>query len=426
MNITGPGGQGIVSYEYDDFGGTTVRGDQNYFNEICYTGGIYDRTTGLYYLNARYYDPADGRFLTQDTYRGEAGDPSTLHLYAYCKNNPISYSDPTGHWFWAAVNVAFAAYDGYKAYKAGKKQGLSGAKLAKKVAISAGSSLIGGKYIKAAKTAIRAVKAIRTGVKVAKKATPAVKQAVRVAKKVITSKPAQKAASKAKNVAQKYRPAKKPPTAPKHVPAKAAPKGGKPQNQMGLCFVAGTKVSTPEGLVPIEEIREGDYVWSEDVDSGRLEPKMVEQLIRSEANVLVKLTIDGELIETTMAHPFWVEGKGWVSAGSLLAGDTVKLQSGEFSFIEKVEIVTLDAPVVVYNFSVAEFHTYFVSGSKVLVHNRKGNSCTVDPNKRPHRKKQGRETGKKNRGKDNFESRANNRNPKSPKKHTPGKDHRKY
>ena len=66
-------------------------------NEICYTGGIYDESTGLYYLNARYYAPQDGRFLSQDTCRGEAGEPSTWNLYAYCADNPVGYVDPSGH-----------------------------------------------------------------------------------------------------------------------------------------------------------------------------------------------------------------------------------------------------------------------------------------------------------------------------------------
>lgn len=96
-------GAGELSYEYDDFGETEQKGTDTFQNEICYTGGIYDATTGLYYLNARHYDPETGRFLTEDTYRGELNKPDTLHLYAYCKNNPINYIDPSGHmkkhWF---------------------------------------------------------------------------------------------------------------------------------------------------------------------------------------------------------------------------------------------------------------------------------------------------------------------------------------
>lgn len=97
MNLIGADGTAQVSYDYDDFGETTVY-DKNkekpFYNEICYTAGVYDRTTGLYNLNARYYDPENGSFLTQDTYRGSRSRTETLNLYTYCAGNPISYSDP--------------------------------------------------------------------------------------------------------------------------------------------------------------------------------------------------------------------------------------------------------------------------------------------------------------------------------------------
>ena len=87
-----------ASYSYSDFGETETKGDADFYNEIAYTDGIYDNISSLYYLNARYYNPEDGRFITQDTYRGENNEPNTLHLYAYCANNPINYIDLNGHW----------------------------------------------------------------------------------------------------------------------------------------------------------------------------------------------------------------------------------------------------------------------------------------------------------------------------------------
>lgn len=104
-------GDGIIAYDYSDFGETTITGNQDVGNEVAYNGGIYDESAGLYYLNARYYDPEDGRFLTEDTYRGETNDPDTWHLYTYCNNNPVNYTDPSGH-FPQAIAVGIAALGG--------------------------------------------------------------------------------------------------------------------------------------------------------------------------------------------------------------------------------------------------------------------------------------------------------------------------
>ena len=109
-SVVGEDGTSLVAYDYDDFGITTIIGDATFYNEVCYTGGIYDVSTGLYYLNARYYDPNNGRFITRDTYRGEVRNPSTLHLYTYCSNNPINYVDPSGHTLVAISHVVGANF----------------------------------------------------------------------------------------------------------------------------------------------------------------------------------------------------------------------------------------------------------------------------------------------------------------------------
>jgi RHS repeat-associated protein/uncharacterized repeat protein (TIGR01451 family) len=62
-----------------------------------YTGQINDIGTGLYFYNARYYDPALGRFTQADTIVPEPGNPQTLNRFSYVNNNPIKYTDPTGH-----------------------------------------------------------------------------------------------------------------------------------------------------------------------------------------------------------------------------------------------------------------------------------------------------------------------------------------
>jgi len=89
--------QGVVTdrYSYDAFGqllsstGTTV-------NSYLYTGEQKDDAAGLYYLRARYYDPAVGRFMEADPYQGKPQEPASLHKYAYVQNNPVNRTDPLG------------------------------------------------------------------------------------------------------------------------------------------------------------------------------------------------------------------------------------------------------------------------------------------------------------------------------------------
>mgnify|MGYP005932995299 FL=1 len=96
-NVVDESGNGVVSYKYDDYGTTIKYGNEDFYNEVCYTSGVYDELTGLYYLNARYYNPESATFITQDSYRGEQDDYGTWNLYAYCGGNPIAYVDLSGH-----------------------------------------------------------------------------------------------------------------------------------------------------------------------------------------------------------------------------------------------------------------------------------------------------------------------------------------
>jgi RHS repeat-associated protein len=58
----------------------------------------YAEQFGLMYFNARFYDPALGRFSSADTLIPGAGDPQAWDRYAYSNNSPLNYVDPSGHW----------------------------------------------------------------------------------------------------------------------------------------------------------------------------------------------------------------------------------------------------------------------------------------------------------------------------------------
>ena len=100
-----------ITYRYDAFG-TLIEANGEADNSITYAGYQYDVESGLYYLNARYYDSTTARFLTEDTYAGQANDPLSLNRYTYCANNPLRYTDPSGHFFGAVLRFVGGAVIG--------------------------------------------------------------------------------------------------------------------------------------------------------------------------------------------------------------------------------------------------------------------------------------------------------------------------
>ena len=61
-----------------------------------YTGHVNDPDTGLVYMQARYYDPVVGRFISTDPVGPSAGDPFNFNRFAYANNSPIDNIDPDG------------------------------------------------------------------------------------------------------------------------------------------------------------------------------------------------------------------------------------------------------------------------------------------------------------------------------------------
>ena len=92
--VTAAAGTDVVTRNaYTPYGAR--RGVDELSVERDWLSQVADNDTGLTYLNARYYDPALGRFLSPDPL-GNVFDPRTLDPYRYSENNPVTFSDPSG------------------------------------------------------------------------------------------------------------------------------------------------------------------------------------------------------------------------------------------------------------------------------------------------------------------------------------------
>ena len=114
--ITKADGTVVAKYTYDAWGNLTSLINANgteivnrttgtaiaFWNPLTYRGYIRDRETGFYYLQSRYYDPANHRFINADGYTSTGQGFAGTNMFAYCGNNPVSRIDSTGQ-FWNEI-----------------------------------------------------------------------------------------------------------------------------------------------------------------------------------------------------------------------------------------------------------------------------------------------------------------------------------
>ena len=77
------------------------------------------------------------------------------------------------------------------------------------------------------------------------------------------------------------------------------------------CFAPGTKVWTLTGSLPIEQMKVGDRVLAQEVESGELAYKAVLAVTVRKPGPRMQVRLGAETIVTTPGHPFWVVGQGW-------------------------------------------------------------------------------------------------------------------
>ena len=100
VGVYNSAGTKVVTFTYDAYGNCTVSGDAvlAQYCKIRYRGYYFDTETGLYWVQTRYYNPQWCRWISPDSL--SYLDPEAAHglnLYAYCGNDPVNFTDPSGH-----------------------------------------------------------------------------------------------------------------------------------------------------------------------------------------------------------------------------------------------------------------------------------------------------------------------------------------
>jgi RHS repeat-associated protein len=99
LAVTDETGHITSSYDYTPYGSSAPNMSAAP-NGPGYTGHVNDPDTGWVYMQARYYDPSTGRFLSVDPVTPAPGATFNFNRYDYTNNNPINHMDPDGRCIW--------------------------------------------------------------------------------------------------------------------------------------------------------------------------------------------------------------------------------------------------------------------------------------------------------------------------------------
>jgi RHS repeat-associated protein len=283
--------------------------------------GEWHNPDGTVHLRARTYHPGGRRFLQRDTYAGQFAATPSLNRYAFAENNPSTWSDPSGYNTQKQLREAFRCAAGLLGFPDLPCSEIGINSEADKVTTTIAPprkwhGLGASKRPNQAKSPSRATRAMRS-----------VKRMWQGVVKGASGNP--------------------------------------------CSFDAWTTVATPSGDRAIAMIREGEFVYAGDSRTGEVSPRRVIGTMATDDEAVVLLTLRDsggarETIRTTANHPFHVNGKGFVDAGELRAGeDRVTTVGGTAS----VESVRSGGYATMYNLDVEGPDTFFVGSSRALVHN---------------------------------------------------------
>ena len=353
------GSNNVTRMRYKAWGEARGTSASAFVTDRLFTGQVYDGDvsaggTGLYYYNARMYDPALGRFTQADTIVPEPSRPLAFDRYAYVYNNPVRYSDPSGHCIFAGVDtiacllVALKILDyGWTAWdmwQAGRTIASPNASRGEKVLAAVTISMA------ALFEAVEPDDLLPIGLPLDD-----------AARKILTRQANNAFAEGGEYGLRRW------------LSNRFGHYGDEVLNKMDnligtVCsFSADTDVTTSMGLVPIGKIKEGDVVLAYNEATGEVGYYPVSAVWSHDDPETVYLTVDGEVVETTPEHPFYTDDGLWMPVSELSVGQKLWQADGSLGVVEAINVVAELQPM--YNLTVSVAHTYFVGDGQLLVHN---------------------------------------------------------
>jgi len=344
-----------------------------------------DEDIDLYYFGARYYDPSLGRFISPDPELGsEITDFDTLNRFAFALNNPATLTDPTGNSIWE--NIVGAIVGALEIIAGVAINIISGGTLS-----PLGNALIGAGtnavlYSATADTenfswaqygieqATGVIFGIIPGGNIAARGARAARSVATMARR--TASTAARAESRALSQASKGA------SLTARAEGRAAGRQGSRKADdlldLDVCFASfpvNTPVWTASGQVPIGAVDTGDAILSRNSIDGTQRAQNVTAVKEREASDLINFCIAGDGgsddLVVTPNHPFFIEGRGWVSSEDVRRGDRVAGAGGTWSTVTSATRFESPTPTRVASVEVGGYHSYFVGEQKLWVHNAK-------------------------------------------------------
>ncbi|MCI8498972.1 MAG: hypothetical protein HFG33_06260, partial [Bacilli bacterium] len=119
-----------------------------------------------------------------------------------------------------------------------------------------------------------------------------------------------------------------------------------------------------------KDLKVGDKVYSYNEKTGEVEEDVISKVMINKTNSYLKVTLeDNTIIEVTGSHPFYdKKSNSWKPISEFEIGDIVTTSKNKDIKIKSIE--SIEKEETVYNLEVKKNHTYFVSKSNILVHNK--------------------------------------------------------